>query len=133
MSRCLAWIGALASGASVLVMALPTWRMEWVGADPTESLFTVESWGSPLLLGYGQVFPMVALAARFHAKCLAMRAALTLRGQVPGAVLAAAGIASSLLGELLFKGLSGVAVLAPLGLALALVALLAAGAAAARS
>lgn len=132
MSRVLAWIGALASGVSVIVMALPTWHMEWVGADPTESLFTTESWGSPLLIGYGDIFPMVALAAGLLTLGLAVRAALTLRGHLAGAVLAAVGIAASLLGGLIFGGLSGVAVVAPLGLAVALVALAAAGAVAVR-
>lgn len=133
MSKVLGWIGVVTTAVAVTAMVLPTWRMEWVGDDPSTSLYTTESWANPLLLGYGQVLPAAALIAGVVALFFAATSAVRGSGSLAGAILAIVGVACSLAGGFLFGGLSGGAIVAPVGLALTFASLVGARVIASRS
>lgn len=137
--------------AALTVMVLPTWRTEWLG--PTvDSVHVVEfRWFAPIILGYGNPFPLLCLGSTVLALVIALarltggpggpgersgrRGADGSRGLGDGRgagggrgvaleVVLGVAIAAAACGAVIFDGLHGWALAAPALLLLCLLVLL---------
>ncbi|MGP9733381.1 hypothetical protein ACT3SQ_02345 [Brachybacterium sp. AOP42-C2-15] len=137
--------------AALTVMVLPTWRTEWLG--PTvDSVHVVEfRWFAPIILGYGNPFPLLCLGSTVLALVIALaqltggpgerggpgspgergirRGAGDGRGAGGGRgvaleVVLGVAIAAAACGAVIFDGLHGWALAAPALLLLCLLVLL---------
>lgn len=103
---------------AMVVMVLPTWRMEWLGPTPDSTFATWMRWSDLMILGYGNPFPLLSML------CTALALVLTLlrRGRGSGAIAPTVSlgiaVAAAVLGGILFRGLHGPGIIAPAALLL---------------
>lgn len=109
---------------ALAVMLLPTWRTRWLGPS-IDSVNSVDyRWFAPIVLGYGNPFPLLCLGSTVLALILALaRLAGGRRGIVLEVVLGVAIVAAAC-GAVIFDGLHGWGLAAPALLLLCLLVLL---------
>ncbi|MBK0330234.1 hypothetical protein I8D64_02295 [Brachybacterium sp. MASK1Z-5] len=132
-------LGLVASAGALLVMLLPTWWISWVSEDPSRITFSQERWVSPSVFGYGNVLaPLAVLAtavALISASFVVVRDAWDLlarsdsseserstqegpsgdeKASVVCAITSVLALLAAISGGVVFGGLVGVAVFAPI-------------------
>lgn len=106
------------------VMVLPTWRTTWLGPTVESVNFLEFRWFAPIILGYGNPFPLLCLGGTVLALALALARLTGGRRGIALEVVLGVAIVAAACGAVIFDGLHGWGLAAPALLLLCLAVLL---------